>query len=94
MAFSLFGERPVAVAWSFNPVSGLLRVFAKVRAARARRSDLVDLLELDEFRLYDLGINRQDVMEALQNPRESAGDALASRRASAARLPKGNIYSE
>jgi uncharacterized protein YjiS (DUF1127 family) len=88
MAFSLFGERPAAVARSFNPVPGLLRFLGKMRHDRAKKAALAELLELEEFRLYDLGINRQDVVEAMHRPHESAGEALAARRASAARMPK------
>ena len=82
MAYSLSGERPAAVAYSFNPVSGLLRLFAKMRADRNRKIALNELLELDEFRLYDLGINRQDVVSAIRN-NQSAGEALTARRAAA-----------
>jgi uncharacterized protein YjiS (DUF1127 family) len=94
MAFSLFGERPAAVARSFNPASGLLRLFGRMRIARAQRMALAELLELDEFRLYDLGISRQDVVEAMHRPHESAGEALAARRASASRMPKGGTCFE
>jgi uncharacterized protein YjiS (DUF1127 family) len=81
MAYSLSGERPVAAAYSFNPVSGLLRILAKLRAARVQRLALAELLELDEFRLYDLGISRQDVVSAIHNPGQNPGETLNARRA-------------
>jgi uncharacterized protein YjiS (DUF1127 family) len=89
MAYSLSGERPAAVAYSLNPVSGFVRFFAKLRANRHQRVALAELLELDEYRLFDLGINRQDVVQALNSPAE-AGEVLTSKRAKAAR---GSIFS-
>ena len=90
MAYSLSGERPAAAASSFSPVSGLLRLFAKMRAARGKRLALTELLELDEYRLYDLGINRQDVVSALHNSDQTAGQALSARRAANTARPGKN----
>lgn len=85
MAFLLSSERPAVAAVTFNPVSGLFRWLAKARAERAQRVALANLLEFDAALLDDLGINRQDVVEAMRNPPPKAGEALAIRRAHNAR---------
>ena len=51
--------------------------FAKLRAARAQRRALDHLLELDAYRLDDLGINRADLFVAM---RTEPVDPVAARR--------------
>lgn len=85
MAYSLSGERPVAAASVSNIFSTIARFARKLHADRARRIALAQLLELEDHRLDDLGIVRQDVLEALANPRPSAGQLLAGKRAGRAR---------
>lgn len=85
MAFLLSSERPAVAAVTFNPVRGFFRWLAKSRAERAQRVALAHLLEFDAALLNDLGINRQDVVEAMRNPPPKSGDMLAARRAQNAR---------
>lgn len=56
-------------AASARPLRIVARWFAAWRAARARRRALVTLLEMDEARLVDLGIERQDIHLAMENER-------------------------
>jgi uncharacterized protein YjiS (DUF1127 family) len=53
--------------------------FAKMRAARAQRQALAHLLELDAYRLDDLGINRADLFAAI-DARAEPSRVLAERR--------------
>lgn len=85
MAYLLSSERPARAAATLNPISGLLRWLAKVRAERAQRLALHNLLDFDAALLKDLGIDRQDVVDAMHNPPRTAGETLAARRALSAR---------
>lgn len=85
MAFLLSSERPAVAAITFNPFKGVMRWLAKARAERAQRVALANLLEFDAALLDDLGINRHDVVEAMQNPPPKSGETLAARRAYNAR---------
>ncbi|WDR06563.1 hypothetical protein PSQ90_03620 [Devosia rhodophyticola] len=83
MTISLSGERSVAVAHSSGFAASVRRHFAQIRADKARMKALKTLLEYDEFRLDDLGICRQDVLDALAH-RAPAGQFLAFRRSARA----------
>jgi uncharacterized protein YjiS (DUF1127 family) len=86
MAYSLFSERPdTAAASSLNPFLALARWVAEARAKHAQRVALSNLLDYDQALLNDLGIDRSDVISALQYPTARAGDALAARRARSSR---------
>jgi uncharacterized protein YjiS (DUF1127 family) len=85
MVHLLSSERPSMAAASTNPLSALVNWFAKARLQRARRVALESLLEYDLHRLDDLGINRQDLFEALDTPSQRPGFKLAQRRAESAR---------
>jgi uncharacterized protein YjiS (DUF1127 family) len=85
MAFLLSSERPAVAAVTLNPIRGFVRWLAKARADRAQRVALANLLEFDAALLNDLGINRQDVVEAMRNAPPKAGETLAARRAQSAR---------
>ena len=85
MAHLLSSERPAIAAASTNPFSALVIWFANARAMHNRRGALVSLLEYDASRLEDLGINRQDLFEALDAPSQRPGLRLAQRRAESAR---------
>ncbi|KFC67302.1 hypothetical protein FF80_02223 [Devosia sp. LC5] len=85
MALSLSGERSVAAATPFRPFAAFMRWIAKAQAARTRRTALASLLELDHARLNDLGITRQDVVDAMHKRGPAAGLALNTARASNAR---------
>ncbi len=65
MAYLLSSERPAVAAVSYNPFAALARWYVKVRAANAQKLVLANLLALDEHRLDDLGIDRQDLFDAL-----------------------------
>jgi uncharacterized protein YjiS (DUF1127 family) len=64
MALELSGERPVAAA-AFHPVRKVLGWIAEQRALRAQRQALAYLLDLEQYRLADLGINRADLFDAV-----------------------------
>ena len=78
MALVLSGERPRAAAFSWNPVRLVAAWLAKARAARTQRVALDSLLDLDAYRLDDLGINRGDLFDALHTGRPTR--MLAERR--------------
>lgn len=82
MAYSLSSERPTMAAVQ-TPVASFFGWLAKVRAARAQRRALENLLEFDSALLDDIGINRQDLFDAMQT--QHAGQTLSQRRAAAAR---------
>jgi uncharacterized protein YjiS (DUF1127 family) len=86
MAYSLFSERPDTAALSpVTPLQAFVRWFADARAKHAQRVALSNLLDYDDALLRDLGIQRDDVISALQYPSNRAGDALSARRARASR---------
>jgi uncharacterized protein YjiS (DUF1127 family) len=66
MAYSLSGERPTIAAWPIGIAAALLRRVAQLAKARRQRIALAALLELDEYRLWDLGIARADLNRALR----------------------------
>jgi uncharacterized protein YjiS (DUF1127 family) len=86
MALSLHSERSVAAATPANPFAVFTRWLAKAQAARTRRVALAALLELDHSRLNDLGISREDVVQAIRNNGSPAGLTLNAARANNARL--------
>lgn len=65
MALVLSGERPAAAPLSLNPLRLVAHWFAQLRAERNQRVALKSLLELDPYRLRDLGIERSDLFDAL-----------------------------
>ena len=85
MALSLYGERPSVAAMPVSPFAVFARWVAKAHAARARRTALAALLELDHCRLDDLGIDRGDILEAMQLGGASAGHKLTAARATNSR---------
>jgi uncharacterized protein YjiS (DUF1127 family) len=86
MAYSsLFDERPDEAASSFAPFRAFAAWVGNLRARHAQRVALSNLLELDQSLLDDLGIDRQDVFEALSQPGRLAGSRLSARRARRAR---------
>lgn len=85
MVHLLSSERPSMAAASSNPFVLLVSWFAKARARHARHVALESLLEYDSARLEDLGINRQDLFEALNTPSQRPGLRLSQRRAESSR---------
>lgn len=85
MAYLLSSERPVAAATSASFLSGFYGWVVSLRKTRAQRVALVNLLELDDTRLADLGIERSDIHAAIRNPQRSAGALLSARRATSAK---------
>lgn len=83
MAFSLASERPSAAAVSTHPLRAFVAWIADQRAKHARRVALSNLLDFDAALLADLGIDRNDVIEALRRPSGEAAQALHARRARA-----------
>jgi uncharacterized protein YjiS (DUF1127 family) len=85
MVHLLSSERPSMAAASSNPFVALVNWLTKARARRVQRVALESLLEYDVHRLADLGINRQDLFEALDSPSQRPGLRLAQRRAESSR---------
>jgi hypothetical protein len=86
MAYSsLFDERPDVAAASSNPARAFFAWIGNLRAKHARRVALSNLLDYDNAMLDDLGIERSDIIDALQFPTQSAGARLHARRARNAR---------
>lgn len=81
MALSLSGERPAEAATASNPFDGIARWFATLRRAGKQRRALVSLLDYDSAHLDDLGLCRQDLIEALGNSRRQATQVLSAARA-------------
>ncbi|HEY4201054.1 MAG TPA: hypothetical protein VGM83_10875 [Devosiaceae bacterium] len=73
MAYLLSGERPAVAATTSHPLGMIMRWFAKARAARRQRLAFATLLELEDYRLDDLGLVRRDIFEALENPARGGG---------------------
>jgi uncharacterized protein YjiS (DUF1127 family) len=85
MVHLLSSERPSTAAASLSPLRAFANWIAKAQARRARRIALESLLDYDIHRLEDLGINRQDLFEALDSPSQRPGYKLTQRRAESAR---------
>lgn len=86
MALSLPGERSVAAGSHVNPFRALITWLAQAKAARARRTALLALLELDDVRLRDLGITRADIADAMAARQgRTAGMVMGAARARSAR---------
>ena len=81
MAYLLSSERPAAAAVPVNPLRALFRWLGELRAKQARRTVLRSLLDLDNSRLDDLGINRHDLFEALHDRPQPFGEKLSRSRA-------------
>ncbi|SFZ86129.1 hypothetical protein SAMN02983003_3303 [Devosia enhydra] len=81
MAYLLSSERPAVAAASRNPLLAILRWAAKLRAERHQRLAFREMLEFDEARLEDLGLTRNDVLEAMGASAPQAGLHLQRRRA-------------
>ena len=79
MAILLSSERPAVAAAASNPFVTLMAWFAKGRALRAQHEALSHLLQMEPERLDDLGISRDDVLEAMG--KSQAGHWLAQQRA-------------
>jgi len=67
MAYSLSGERPTAAAWPTAILASVVRFVARAGKARRQRVALAALLEMDEYRLWDLGVTRADLGRALRS---------------------------
>jgi uncharacterized protein YjiS (DUF1127 family) len=85
MVHLLSGERPSTAAALFNPFAALVRWLGKARARRVQRITLRSLLDYDTARLDDLGINRQDLFEALDSPSQRPDLHFAQKRAESSR---------
>ena len=85
MVHLLASERPSTAAAPSNLFAVLAHWFARARARRAQRLALQSLLDYDSARLEDLGINRQDLFEALDSPSQRPGLRLAQKRAESSR---------
>lgn len=80
MAYPLFGERHSTAAFFVHPVRALLRWIGRIRARRAQRMSLARLLDLDPALLRDVGIERRDVIEAMELPHPHASSLFDARR--------------
>lgn len=61
-------------------IRAIIALLAGLRRKRAQRLALRRLVELDPARLDDLGIDRQDVIEALARAGDDRADLLERRR--------------
>lgn len=84
MALSLSGERSLAAASPAHPLAAIGRWVANAQAARTRRVALSALLDLDQSRLDDMGICRDDIAKAMAAS-TGAGRVLNAARSRAAR---------
>jgi uncharacterized protein YjiS (DUF1127 family) len=80
MAYSLSGERPVIAAWPTTVLLALLRRLAAFGKARRRRIALGTLLDMDDYRLWDLGISRDDLARAVRSDQFDIDAVRDSRR--------------
>ncbi len=80
MAISLSSERPIVAAGTTGFAAQVRSFFQKAVAMRARRAALATLLELEQHRLDDLGLCRQDLIDALRSPSSNTGRQLAHKR--------------
>jgi uncharacterized protein YjiS (DUF1127 family) len=67
MAYALSGERSHAAARPLRPLIALFRRLVEARAAARRRQILRALMEMDDYRLWDVGIARGDLAHALRS---------------------------
>ena len=67
MAYALSGERPRSAAWPVRPFIAFGSWLAQARAAARRRKAFAVLLEMDDYRLWDIGIARGDLADALRS---------------------------
>ena len=67
MAYSLSGERPYAAGWPISAVVALARTVTRRVKARRQRAALTALLDLEDHRLWDVGISREDLRRALRS---------------------------
>jgi uncharacterized protein YjiS (DUF1127 family) len=84
MTFISAGERPASAAAPGRFLFGLWHRFAQARSERRQRLALRALLQFDPHRLEDLGLCRQDVLDALARP-HGHPTGLAAHRARRAR---------
>lgn len=80
MAFLLSRERSELAAVSFSPLKALMNWLNRAANAHKKHKAMHALLSMEEFRLEDLGICRQDILDALGN-----GKSLSNRRAERSR---------
>lgn len=80
MALLLSEERSTAVTISFSPLKAMVNWLNNAAQMRRKDAAMHALLQMDAYRLEDLGINRQDVVDALKG-----GKSLFNRRAERAR---------
>jgi uncharacterized protein YjiS (DUF1127 family) len=84
MTFITAGERPTGAAAHGRFLFGLWQRLARARSERRQRLALRALLQFDPHRLDDLGLCRQDVLDALARP-HGHPTGLAAHRARRAR---------
>ena len=80
MALLLSEERSTAGAISFSPLKAIVNWLNNAAQTRRKTAAMRTLLQMDAHRLEDLGLNRQDVVDALKG-----GKPLSNRRAERAR---------
>lgn len=64
MSYMPHSERPAPATRIFGPIEGLAHWFGALRRNHASRTALLQLGELPDARLDDLGLTRRDVYEA------------------------------
>ncbi len=81
MALSLDSGRPLAASARFSLFALVLDWAATARIARKRRRTLKVLLTMDDARLHDIGLERQDLHDAVRSMREGRRFDLEANRA-------------
>ena len=86
MAYLPHSERSPLATVIFAPIEGLSHWFTGWRKAQANRRALVELSEMPEARLNDLGLVRQDIYEAAKLDPNGVMGLLYERRSARSRV--------
>lgn len=81
MVLSLESGRPLAASARLNLFALVLDWAATAKAARKRRRTLKVLLTMDDARLNDIGLERQDLYKAMRTMRDGLRPELEASRA-------------
>ena len=86
MAYMPHSERSPLATVLFAPIEGLSHWFAGWRQAQANRRALIELSEMPDGRLDDLGLVRQDIHEAAKLDPHGVMGLLYERRNARSRI--------
>lgn len=69
MSLLLNSERSLAASRLFSPLTVMINWTADLHHKRTQRANLLSLLEMEDHRLKDLGLTRQDIQASLKSGR-------------------------